>query len=136
MLTLIRLFAEDARVKILLILIASDFFFGIFAAIKRGEFRLSYVASFLRDDILGKVCPYFVLWAILFFAGDVEIPGLDIGGIESLAFAITAGAMAGSVMSSFKDLGWLPRLPESLAGPEREEMEVVGVKPKRKAPAK
>lgn len=125
MLNFLRLFAEDPKVRALFALIVLDFLLGVFAAIKRGEFRLSYVADFMKSDVAGKLAPYALLVLVLRLAGDIEIPGLPLGLIETGAFGLIALAMAGSVMSSLKDLGIAPKLPDSIAGPEQPDVQVV-----------
>lgn len=125
MIQLLRMFAEDPKVRALFALIILDFALGVFAAIKRGEFRLSYIAAFFKDDVAGKLLPYGLLWGGLTLAGDIEIPGLPLGIIETSAFGVIVLALAGSVMSSLKELGIAPKLPDSIAGPEQETIVVV-----------
>jgi hypothetical protein len=120
---LIRSFAEDGRVHTLLVLIALDFVMGVAAAVKAGKFRLSYVSAFMKDDILGRVVPYFAVWAGVHLAGDVEVLGL--GAIENAAFLAVFAALFGSFMGSVKALGLMPRLPDAIAGPEQEQVLVV-----------
>lgn len=133
---LIRLFAEDPKVRALVALILLDLVLGIAAAVKAREFRLSYVSGFLKDDVLGKVVPYFALWAGLQLAGDLEIPGLDIGVIEGGAFLMISASLVGSALASLKGLGLMPRLPDSIAGAEPKAVEVVAEKAPKRAPRK
>lgn len=117
---LIQQFASDGKVRTLFVLILLDLVLGIVTSIKTGEFRLSYLASFLRDDVLGKLVPYFALWSAFNLAGDVEIPGLDLEVAGAAVFGIIALALVGSILGSLKELGLMSRLPDSIAGPEKE----------------
>jgi len=56
-------FFEDARVQTLLVLIALDIALGVVASVKAGNFRLSFVADFARNDLLGKVVPFAFIYA-------------------------------------------------------------------------
>lgn len=113
-------FFEDARVQITLLLIALDLVLGVAASVKAGNFRLSYVADFLRNDVLGKVLPFATLYAGYKYAGsaDIVIPGVDLEVIMNGAWVIVLGALGGSLLNSLKDLGLLPQVPEPVAGPD------------------
>lgn len=87
---LIHLFAEDDKVRAIALLVLLDFVLGVIAALRLGDFRLGRVADFLRDDVLFKVVPYFALWAAARAAGDLQIPGTDLGAITTGAFVIVA----------------------------------------------
>lgn len=103
----LRTFALDDKVHILLLLALADFVFGVAAALKLGTFRLSYVADFLRNDILQKLVPYFALYALALVAGgtDIVIPGLDFGVVAGAAYVGFVAAMVASVLNSFMELG-------------------------------
>lgn len=112
-------FAADDKVHIALLLVLADFIFGVAAAVKANSFRLSFVADLLRKDILGKLLPYFGLYAMALVAGniDVVIPGLDFGVLAGAAYALLVAALVGSILSSVRTLG-VETLPPAVAAPE------------------
>jgi hypothetical protein len=123
---LLRTFWNDGKVEILVILIALDFFLGVLAALRAGTFRLSYVADFLRKDVLFKMGSYLVLYAGAYFAGqaDIVIDGLDIGVLAGAAYAVVLAAMVGSILNSLKELGLIPRVSGAAKAPSHD---VVGM---------
>jgi len=112
-------FFEDARVQTLLVLIALDIALGVVASVKVGNFRLSFVADFARNDLLGKVVPFAFIYAAYKYASNVDlvIPGLDMQVVMDGVWAIVLAALVGSLLSSIKQLG-LQALPEEVAGPD------------------
>jgi len=112
-------FFEDARVQTLLVLIALDIGLGVIAALKVGNFRLSFIADFARNDLLGKVAPFALIYAGYVYAKNVDIliPGVDLEVVMNGVWAIVLAALVGSLLGSLKDLG-LQQLPEPLAGPD------------------
>ena len=112
-------FFEDARVQTLLVLITLDLALGVTAAVKLGNFRLSYIADFARNDLLGKVVPFAFIYAAYKYAGSVDlvIPGLDMEVVMDGVWAIVLAALVGSLLGSLKQLG-LQALPEEVAGPD------------------
>ena len=112
-------FFEDARVQTLLVLIALDIGLGVIAALKVGNFRLSFIADFARNDLLGKVAPFGLIYAGYKYAGSVDlvIPGVDLEVVMNGVWVIVLAALVGSLLGSLKDLG-LQQLPEPLAGPD------------------
>lgn len=112
-------FFEDARVQTLLVLIALDLALGVIASIYMKNFRLSYVADFARNDLLGKVLPFAVIYAAYKYASGVDlvIPGLDMEVVMNGVWAIVLAALVGSLLGSLKNLG-LSKLPEPVAGPD------------------
>jgi len=112
-------FFEDARVQTLLVLIALDIGLGVIAALKVGNFRLSFIADFARNDLLGKVAPFALIYAGYKYAGSVDlvIPGVDLEVVMNGVWVIVLAALVGSLLGSLKDLG-LSQLPEPLAGPD------------------
>lgn len=112
-------FFEDARVQTLLVLILLDFGLGIIAAVYTKTFRLSYVSDFARNDLLGKVLPFAVIYAAYKYAAgaDLVIPGLDMEVVMNGVWVIVLAALVGSVLGSIKQLG-LSGLPEPVAGPD------------------
>lgn len=122
---LVHSFFADDKLKIALAVILADFVLGVIAAVKMKTFRLSYVYDFGRNDVLGKLVPWFFLYAGAFYAGhqNLVIPGFDMGLIAGGAYAVMIAAWTGSILSSIRDLG-LPTPPVNvpassmIAGPE------------------
>jgi hypothetical protein len=110
-------FFADDRVETLLVLIALDLALGVIVSLKAGNFRLSFVADFARNDLLGKVAPFAVIYAGYLYARNVDIviPGVDMEVVMNGVWVITLAALVGSLLGSIKDLG-LSALPESVAG--------------------
>jgi len=110
-------FFEDARVQTLLVLITLDIALGVVAAVKLGNFRLSFVGDFARNDLLGKVVPFAFIYAAYLYARNVDlvIPGLDMEVVMNGVWAIVLAALVGSLLGSLKQLG-LQALPEEMAG--------------------
>jgi hypothetical protein len=120
-------FAHDTKVHIALFLVAADFLLGVTAAFRKGNFRMSYVADFLRNDVIGKLVPYFVFYVLALVAGqvDVVIPGLDFGIIAGAAYVTLVAAMTGSILNSVREITTAPSQPtpkqsfaEAVAGDE------------------
>ncbi len=106
-------FAGDKQVKAVVILIAADLILGVLAAAKLGTFRLTYISNFLRNDVVGKVLPWFALYAFGQTSG-ASVLGVDFGTIADAAFIGVTAALAGSLASSLKDLGI--GLPDAIGG--------------------
>jgi len=121
-------FANDTKVQAILLLLLADFVLGVAAALKTGTFRLSYVADLLKNDVLGKVLPYFAFYVLAIVAGsqNIIIPGLDFGIIAGSAYALVVAALGGSVLSSIADLGFAPKGQQSakaaVAAPEKQPL--------------
>jgi len=108
---LINAFWNDGKVDVLVALIALDFVLGVFVALKARTFRLSYVADFLRKDVVFKIGGYFALYAASYYAGQediLSIPGLDLGVVAGAAYVTVVAAMVGSILNSISELGILP----------------------------
>lgn len=118
MVDLIRQFADDPTVIALAVLVGLDLVLGVSAALKNGVFRLSYIADVLRNDVLGKVVPYYAVWVAVHVSGDVMLG--DFGVIEEGAGALAVAAVGGSVLNSLRDLGLASAMPDALAGPDPE----------------
>lgn len=105
--TALQHFASDTKVHILLLLIVVDLVIGVVAAVKVGTFKLSWITNFLKDDVLFKVVPYFVLYFIALISGNtsVSVGGFDFNVLADGAYALAIAAMAGSLIGSLKDLG-------------------------------
>jgi len=110
---LLAAFTNDPEVKIVAALILLDLILGVSAGVKVGTFRLGWLADFLRNDVLGKVVPFFAIWAAVRVGGDLEIAGY--GMIEEGVSAAVILALGASVLNSLRDLG-LGGLPDALAG--------------------
>lgn len=116
-------FAHDGYFQAVLVLIALDLLLGVTASIKKGEFKFSWLAAFARDDLLAKVFPWFLIYSASKWAPNVAVLGIDLSSIEKIVFALVAAALAGSLVSSLKDLGLPIPSPSSLpkiASGERE----------------
>lgn len=110
-------FVDDPTVRLLAVLVLLDFALGTFAAFYTHSFRLSYFADVFRNDVLGKLLPYYVLWAALHVSGiDWSVGGLDVA--EEGAGAIIIAALVGSVLNSLRDLQIWKDAPQSVAGPD------------------
>jgi hypothetical protein len=101
-------FVADDKVKIVFTLLVLDFILGICAAIAKGEFRLSYIGNFLTKDMLGKVVPWFALYA----AGKATtaeiipvIPNIDFAKLADGAFGVIVAALIASILKSVAELG-------------------------------
>lgn len=105
----------DTQLQTILLLVALDFVLGVLAAFKVGAFKLSYIANFARNDVLGKALPWAALDAGAVIAGDAHIliPGFDLSNAAHAAFVIVAAALVGSILGSVKELG-LSGVPPAL----------------------
>lgn len=113
-------FFEDQRVQVMLLLVVLDLLLGVIAALvnKEQSFRLSYVADFARNDILGKVAPFAVLYAGYKYAAnaDIVIPGFDLEIVMNGAWVIVLASLVGSLLNSLRDLGLASQAPDEVAG--------------------
>jgi len=97
-------FIDDPTVRIIAVLVILDFLLGTAAALYTKTFRLSFLADVFRNDVLGKVLPYYVLWAALHISGiDWSVGGFDV--VEEAAGATIILALTGSVLNSLRDFG-------------------------------
>ena len=112
---LLRQFSDDPTVLALAALVGLDVILGVLAALKMKTFKFVIVADFLRADVLGKLLPYFAVWAAVHVSGDVTLG--DFGVIEETAGALAIAAVGASVLNSIRDLG-LSALPEVVAAPD------------------
>ena len=111
-------FAHDKQLQAVLVLIVLDVVLGILAAVKLGQFAFSKVAAFLKDDVLGKVVPWFAIFAAAKFAPAVDVLGIDLNQVQTVFWAAVVVALVASLASSANDLGI--SLPRSLATGENE----------------
>jgi hypothetical protein len=122
-------FAHDKQVGVVLALIVADFILGVAAAFKLGTFRLTYVANFAKNDLLGKVFPWFVVFALDKASHAADIVGpIDWSQANTVAFAAVTLAMAGSILSSLRDFDIA--LPVALAGHAPGTVPVAPVDPR------
>ena len=117
MTNLLNQFTEDPTVIALGILVALDVILGVLAALKAGTFKFVLISDFLRADVLGKLIPYYAVWAAVHVGGDVELG--DFGVIEETAGALAIAAIGASVLNSIRDLG-LAALPDTIAADDPE----------------
>lgn len=110
----------DGRLEALFLAIALDFVLGTIAAVTSGTFRLSYIADTLRNDVLGKALPFAALYVGWKLApnSNILVSFINLEVIVDGAFSVAMLALAGSVLSSVKELGLLRNLTDSLAGPD------------------
>lgn len=116
-------FVHDGLFQAVLVLISLDVLLGILAALKRGDFKFSWLAGFGKDDLLGKVVPWFVIYTAAKYAPNVAVLGIDLDAFQKVVFGFVAAALGGSLISSLKDLGLpLPEPPRlrNLFGGERQ----------------
>lgn len=113
-------FFEDSRTQIALLLVLLDLVLGLVASVAVGSFRLSYIADFLRNDVLQKVVPFFVLYGGFLYAknADIVIPGVDLEVIMNGAWVIVLAALGGSLLNSLRDLGLFTGVADAIAGPD------------------
>lgn len=122
---LLHAFFEDTRVQIALLLLSLDFVLGVCAALfdPTQGFRLSYIADTMRNDVLGKVLPFLVLYGGYKYASnaDLVIPGFNMEVLMDAAWALMLAALGGSILKSLSDLGIFGKredqnVPPQLAG--------------------
>lgn len=115
-------FFNDQRVQIVLLLLILRFALGVIAAFvnKEQSFRLSYVADIFRNDVLGKVFPFFILYGGYLYAKGAEIiiPGLDMELLMNGAWVVILAAFVGAILNSLRDLGLFASAPDEVAGPD------------------
>ena len=115
-------FVDDATFQAVVVLIALDIVLGISAAVRNvgQNFSLAKVSGFARDDVVGKVVPWFAIYAAWKFAPNVSVLGVDLEVVEKGVFVFVVAALVGSMLSSLADLGL--KIPSPLAegetGPE------------------
>lgn len=100
-------FANDETFKAILVLIALDLVLGVAASVKNPAQRFSFakLGKFAQDDLLGKVFPWFVVYAAWKYAPGTDVLGLDLEQIQQGVFVLCTAALAGSMLSSLADLG-------------------------------
>lgn len=121
-------FANDKQLHGVLILIALDLVLGVFVAVRTGQFAFSKISAFLKDDVLGKVLPWFAIFSFAKFAPAVSVIGVDLNQIQTVAWGLVTVALVFSLTSSLNDLGLGKTLPKAITTGENE-----GVAPKPSA---
>jgi phage-related holin len=106
-------FVDDSTFQAVLVLIALDLVLGVTAAVKLGQFTFAKVAGFCRDDLLGKVVPWFAVYCAWKFAPNVDVLGVDLEVVEKGVFVFVVAALVGSLLSSLSDLGL--KIPDPLS---------------------
>lgn len=113
-------FASDKQLHAVVVLIALDLVLGVIAAVRTGSFAFSKLAAFLKDDVLGKVLPWFAVFATAKFAPSVDILGVDLNQIQTVLWAAVAAALAFSLAASLNDLGLGKDLPKAITTGENQ----------------
>ncbi len=105
MINLIKQFGNDPETIAIVVLIVVDFLFGVSAAVvsKTQSVNLTYLADFLRADVLSKLVPYAGLWFLFQVSGDVNLGELEL--LETGTSAAIILALVASVLKSLADLG-------------------------------
>ena len=111
-------FAHDKQLYAVLILIVVDLVLGVAAAVYTRTFAFSKITGFLHDDVLGKVFPWFVLFAIAKFAPGADIIGVDFNQLQTVAWALVLVALGASLTASLADFGI--EMPKALATGENQ----------------
>lgn len=116
----IRQFANDTQLHAVIVLIALDLVVGMIAAVVTGKFALSKIAAFLKDDVLGKVLPWFAVFAAAKFAPSVDVIGVDLNQIQTGLWLIVSAALVFSLVASLNDLGLGKTWPKSITTGENQ----------------
>ena len=104
-------FANDKQLQAVLVLIALDLILGVAAAVKTRQFQFTKLVGFLQNDVLGKVLPWFALFAFGKFAPSVDVLGLDLNQIQTGVWVLMSAALIASLVSSLADMGLGDKLP-------------------------
>ena len=102
MVSLLNQFTEDPTVILLAALVGLDVVLGVLSALVRKTFKFVMVADFLRADVLGKLLPYYAVWAAVHVTGDVMLG--DFGVIEETTGAAAVLALSASILNSLNEL--------------------------------
>jgi hypothetical protein len=122
--TLLHAFFADDKLKVAIAMIFVDFVLGVVAAVKLGNFRFSYISDLLRNDVLFKLVPWFVLYAGAIVAGQqsILIGGVTMGTVAGSVYGLLVAAIGASILGSLNELrlagGTKQTLATALAGPE------------------
>lgn len=115
MVDLLKQFTEDPTVILMAVLVGLDVVLGVSAAIvsKAQKFRLVLISDFLRADVLGKLVPYYGIWAAVHVTGDIDLGSF--GLIEETTGALAVAALGASILNSLRDLNLARGLPDAVA---------------------
>lgn len=113
MVSLLNQFTEDPTVILLAALVALDVLLGVASALKAGTFKFVLISDFLRADVLGKLVPYYGVWAAVHLTGDIDLG--EFGVIEESTGALAVAAIGASVINSLRDLGLAKGAPDAIA---------------------
>ena len=98
-------FFSDSQFAWVAGMIVLDLVLGVAAAFYTNTFSLSYIANFMRNDVLGKVFPWFVL-SVGAKSGVVDVAfGIDLDTIADGVFVAVVAALVGSLVTSLGDSG-------------------------------
>lgn len=106
--TLLSAFFQDEKFTAVAILIIADIILGVGASFynKGQTFALHYLANFARNDLLGKVFPWFILYAGAKASHDATLTlGVDMGNIADGVWVGVLAALVGSLTTSLSDFG-------------------------------
>jgi hypothetical protein len=117
--TYLHSFADDSLLQAVLVLIVVDLLLGSAAAFRVGSFRLAYLADFAKTDLLGKVFPWFVLYAAGKAAPSTDVVGVSLSDLADAAGVVVAAALVGSLLSSVNDFFPGITIPRQLGGGEK-----------------
>lgn len=108
-------FFSDLKLQAALVVIFADFVLGVLAAWHRGNFRLSYLADFGRNDIAFKLAPWLTIYIGAKLAGHQQllIPGIDLGTAATAIYVVVVAAWLASIASSLTELG-LPGIAQKV----------------------
>lgn len=100
-------FAHDDLLKAVLVLIVLDVIIGVVAAIvdKEQRFRFDRLGDFLLNDVLGKVFPWFIVYAAAKVAPSVDVLGIDLDAIQKAIWGIVVVVLIASLVQSLGQLG-------------------------------
>lgn len=102
----VQAFFSDPQFSWVAGMIVLDLILGVAAAFYTKTFALTYVSNFLRNDVLGKVFPWFVL-SVGAKSGVVDVlpGGVDLSTIATGVFVGVMAALIGSLITSLGDFG-------------------------------
>jgi len=105
---LLRMFANDGRVKTLAALILIDVVLGIAAAIKSGVFDIKKVGQFYKTMVIPYVLGYLAIWGAGFLLDPEWLGGAAWIASEAMQWAPWAAliaSLAGSILANLQGLG-------------------------------
>ncbi len=102
----VQAFFSDSQFSWVAGMIVLDIVLGVAASVYTHTFALTYVSNFLRNDVLGKVFPWFVL-SVGAKSGVVDVlpGGIDLSTIATGVFVGVMAALVGSLITSLSDFG-------------------------------